>query len=139
MVAYSFKRRFVEPIVDGRKGGTIRADRRRHVRPGEEMQLYVGMRTKQCRLIARKTCLAVEPITLDFVTRSVTWQGGEDRLIRSREELDDFAAFDGFRSFTELSEFWVATHGRPERWHGWHILWAPNCFVTKQFRADAAQ
>ena len=30
------------------------------------MQLYTGMRTKHCRLIARKTCVAVEPITLVF-------------------------------------------------------------------------
>ena len=65
--------------VAGTKGGTIRAARKRsyyqkpgahrpagHARVGEELQLYTGMRTKHCRLIARKTCVAVEPITLVF-------------------------------------------------------------------------
>lgn len=52
MVAYSFKRQFGPPILAGTKGGTIRNDRKRHARPGEELQLYHGMRTKSCTLIA---------------------------------------------------------------------------------------
>ncbi|MEJ0016825.1 MAG: ASCH domain-containing protein [Acetobacteraceae bacterium] len=46
MVAYSFKRDFAAPILAGIKRQTIRADRRRHARPGEVLQLYTGMRTK---------------------------------------------------------------------------------------------
>ena len=48
MVAYSFKRRFREPILAGSKQQTIRADRKRHARRGEALQLYTGMRTTQC-------------------------------------------------------------------------------------------
>ena len=98
MVAYSFQRRFAEPILEGTKGGTIRADRRRHARPGEELQLYVGMRTKQCRLVARKTCLACEPITINFASWRVGYVISGIRCLRRRTELDAFAAFDGFRS-----------------------------------------
>jgi hypothetical protein len=123
MVAYSFQRRFAEAILDGRKGGTMRADRRRHARPGEELQLYVGMRTKQCRLIARKTCLTIEPVILDFVAPYVAWPG-VDRVIIRCADLDTFAVFDGFQSWTDLTAFWATIH-RLRKWHGWHIRWAP--------------
>ena len=59
MVAYSFKARFAEPILAGTKLHTVRAPRKRDARPGEELQLYRGMRTRQCALIARKTCAGV--------------------------------------------------------------------------------
>jgi hypothetical protein len=123
MVAYSFQRRFAEPILEGRKGGTIRPDRRRHARPGEELQLYVGMRTKQCRLIARKTCVAVSPILLDLAFRSVVWPGCRG-LIHCAADLDAFARFDGFQNFDEMTEFWRQTHA-VELFTGWHIRWLP--------------
>lgn len=129
-VAYSFKSRFAEPILDGHKGGTIRADRRRHARPGEEMQLYIGMRTKHCRLITRKTCLAVDPITLDFIARSIEWPV-DNRLVYLARDLDVFAAFDGFLCWDELIEFWSETH-TADKFHGWHIRW----MELPQFRSS---
>jgi len=59
MVAYSFKAQFREPILAGTKRQTIRADRKRHARLGEALQLYTGMRTRQCKLIGRATCNAL--------------------------------------------------------------------------------
>lgn len=73
MPAYSFQRQFAQPIIDGTKGGTIRAPRRispttgnhrraevgGHAWPGETLYLFTGMRTKQCRKIAEKTCRAL--------------------------------------------------------------------------------
>jgi hypothetical protein len=123
MVAYAFKKQFAEPILDGRKGGTIRADRRRHARPGEELQLYTAMRTKQCRLIARKTCVAADPITLNFVSFGMGYIICGGRCLRRQTELDAFASFDGFQSFTEMAKFWAETHGADD-FHGWHIRWA---------------
>lgn len=73
MVAYSFKQRFAPqiiaglqtgPLVVGMKRQTIRADRKRHARPGEELQLYTGMRTRSCQLLGRTTCTAVAPVRL---------------------------------------------------------------------------
>jgi hypothetical protein len=120
MVAYSFRPRFAEPILDGRKGGTIRADRRRHARSGE--QIYVGMRTKQCRLITRKICVAIDPISLDLVARGVEWPA-DDRLVYRAPDLGAFSEFDGFSSFSEIVDFWPETHAA-EKSHGWHIRWA---------------
>jgi hypothetical protein len=48
MVAYSFKSFFAPQIIAGLKCQTVRADRRRHARPGEAVQLYTGMRTRAC-------------------------------------------------------------------------------------------
>lgn len=119
MVAYSFKRRFAEPILAGAKRQTIRADRRRHARPGEELQLYTGMRTKSCRLIARKTCLYVEGVKLSF------FNGGEvitDSLGRLTD-LDAFARSDGFVDWDEMHDFWRAEHDDPETFTGVLICW----------------
>jgi hypothetical protein len=120
MVAYSFKRQFAEPILDGRKGGTIRANRRRHARPGEEVQLYTGMRTKQCRLIARKTCCEIEPVTLDFRLDRILLGYHPPRVLRGRD-LDRFAQFDGFENWPQMSSFW----GDVSSFFGWHIRWVP--------------
>jgi hypothetical protein len=123
MVAYSFQRRFAEPIIAGTKGGTIRADRRRHARPGEELQLYVGMRTKQCRLITRETCIAVDPISLDLFYWQVSWSCTQ-RWIKRTTDLDALAVFDGFQSFAEMQDFWLRTH-HATVFRGWHIRWLP--------------
>ena len=147
MVAYSFKARFAEPILAGTKGGTIRLPRKPgrahieivldegqlyarerpggHARPGEELQLYTGMRTKHCRLIARKTCLAVEPIKLDFSDERIYLADGCIMF----GLLEDFARFDGFANWYELLAFWHKTHGCDliyrGGFRGWHIRWLP--------------
>jgi uncharacterized protein YqfB (UPF0267 family) len=123
MVAYSFKRQFAEPILTGTKGGTIRGDRRRHARPSEELQLYTGMRTKHCRLITRKTCIAVEVIHLDFIVSRIAIGG--HLWLSDDDELDIFARFDGFQSWPELAAFWRGTHGDVDEFNGWHIRWMP--------------
>jgi hypothetical protein len=129
MVAYSFKDRFCQPIVDGTKGGTIRADRRRHARPGEEVQCYYGMRTKHCRLVARKTCVAVYPITLFFSHHrdSIEMLCAPDLgwIWSERKRLDAFARFDGFQDWADMRAFWEAEHDNFARFDGVHIRWAP--------------
>ncbi|MGY0779836.1 S49 family peptidase [Azospirillum argentinense] len=75
MVAYSFRPRFIDPILAGLEPGpllpgmkrqTIRgaSGGKRHARPGELVQLYTGMRTRQCRKLGEGRCVAAEPVTL---------------------------------------------------------------------------
>lgn len=123
MVAYSFQPRFEEPILAGTKGGTIRADRKRHARPGEEMQLYTGMRSRECRLIARRTCLAIEPIWLWFGREPAVRLGA--RHFANAQDLNDFAGFDGFANWLELERFWRDGYESVWGWEGWHIRWLP--------------
>jgi len=73
MVAYSFKKVFVRQIETGRKRQTIRADRKRHARPGEPVQIYTGMRTRHCRkIIEDPICESVTPIRIVVPEDSVS-------------------------------------------------------------------
>lgn len=112
MVAYSFKKQFAEPILAGTKGQTIRADRKRHARPGEEVQLYTGMRTKHCKLIGHATCAHVGNIVMIFRGRPlvmVTHKQGSSTYTSSAA-LNRFARADGFRDWDDMSGFWAINH-----------------------------
>lgn len=141
MVSYSFKRRFVNPICVGLgfdaepewagttfvpkfiapKRQTIRADRKRHARPGEELQLYCGMRTKGCFLIGRARCASVHKVKLDFSGLVAI----DREAFQKQNLLDDFARSDGFRDFEEMREFWRNEHGQP-KFEGVLIRWEPK-------------
>lgn len=120
MVAYSFKAQFADPIFSGRKRQTIRGQRRRHARPGEELQLYTGMRTRQCRLIGRATCTGVTCI-------AIVLTGSPEVLIPNRTvpDLDGFARADGFTCWQDLHDFWQREHGPTEHFSGVLIEWTP--------------
>lgn len=141
MVAYSFKKQFIEPIMVGigyhpncfgvgadrtttrPKRQTIRAvGRRRHARPGETIQLYTAMRTKQCRKLGEARCVSVEPIRI-FMSG---WINLGDRTISGGDngELGDFARSDGFSGWSEMKKFWLDNHGE-EPFSGVLIKWEP--------------
>ena len=124
MVAYSFKPWFAKPILLGTKRQTIRADRKRHARPGEATQLYTGMRTKHCRLIGTATCVDAIRIAISFQREGKVCFGGT--VFRSRENLDEFARADGFDDWNAMRQFWIAEHPGVEisaAWHGVMISW----------------
>lgn len=138
MVAYNFQSRFAEPILAGTKGGTIRATRRLsparigargldvvaeerpggHARPGEMLQLYTGQRTKQCRRIADRKCIAAEPIELLLFEQKILVG---QQSIEKRTGLNLLAVFDGFADFDEMIEFWSPA----KHFAGWHVRWLP--------------
>lgn len=147
MVAYSFKRRFVNPIRAGLelkaepegawttyvpnyirpKRHTIRTDRARHARPGEVVQLYCGMRTKNCFLIGEGRCTDTQRITIHFrKRRNSDWMrcaffGKVDRP----DALDRFARSDGFQDWAELRQFWRDNHPGVDDFSGIIIFWEP--------------
>jgi hypothetical protein len=50
MPAYNFQKQFAPLVQSGEKRQTIRTlGKRSHAQPGNKLQLYTGMRTKQCR------------------------------------------------------------------------------------------
>jgi uncharacterized protein YqfB (UPF0267 family) len=122
MVAYSFKARFAGPIVIGRKQQTIRAERKRHARPGEQLQLYKAMRTRQCSLIGRATCLMVVPVRLDFLANFITIEGTHI-CFRTAKEIDNFAHLDGFANWDDMAAFWKAEHADLPVFSGILIGW----------------
>ena len=127
MVAYGFKPMFAPKILDGTKRQTIRAvGKRRHARPGEELQLYTGMRTRQCKLIARVTCEDTQPIKIVFSSFGVS----EKILINGKEiygepALDEFAKRDGFPRWLHMRAFWKEQHGDINEFEGVLITWKP--------------
>lgn len=145
MVAYSFKQRFVKRIEVGlssvslsfdppAKRQTIRAvGKRRHAKPGETVQLYYGMRTKQCRLIGESTCISFEGVLLKWSEWSSyhtfdimeiepgVWRRVGD--LRKIEDLDQFAIDDGFDDFHDMKRFWAEMHG-PATFEGVLIKWS---------------
>lgn len=124
MVAYSYKKRFVNPIraglyllpiMDDRvlplgalKLQTIRADRKRHARPGEEIQHYCGMRTKGCFFIGRAQCTSVRSIVLTLKPKGSVAIGDstEPQAHYAGGGLDTFARMDGFEDWNEMLSFW---------------------------------
>ena len=147
MVAYSFKKCFVAPIQVGlgiyrgdeetalraawpaAKRQTIRAiGKRRHARPGETLQLYTAMRTKQCKLIGKARCIAVLPIRIMVNEHSMPVEvDGRHVGVGSHDYpggLRELAQLDGFEHAEDMHAFWKAEHGLGE-FSGVLIKWAP--------------
>jgi hypothetical protein len=122
MVAYSFKADFTAPILARTKRQTIRAERKRHARLREALQLYTGMRTRSCRLIGRATCTLVMPMRLDLdAGRIESLETG--RAWTTPEEIEHFARQDGFASWRALRAFWAAEHPGISVFSGVMIGW----------------
>jgi hypothetical protein len=132
MVAYSFKKMFVPAIKAGlglpfdaevnhrinAKRQTIRAiGKRRHARQGETMQLYCGMRTRQCFKIGEARCLYVQTISIDVTKKALV-------LPSFVIDAEAFARADGFRNGASMHAFWLDEHGLG-RFDGLLIRWEP--------------
>ncbi|MDB5448074.1 MAG: hypothetical protein JWQ97_3391 [Phenylobacterium sp.] len=128
MVAYSFKSRFAPPIQARAKRQTIRADRKRHARRGEQLQLYVGMRTKSCRLIGLAQCVGVMEVRLDFDERRVEF--GSGTAVTTPDDTDAFARADGFADWRDMEAFWAAEHPGVRQFTGILISWGETLQVA---------
>lgn len=141
MVAYSFKKRFVEPIGAKTKTQTIRLPRKGeykvrrggHALPGEALQLYCGMRTQHCFLIGRAVCMRVIRLTIDLPHSWVDLYedpGKKPRRLncwdKAEVELDGFARSDGFETWAAMWDFWEATHGSDYLFDGFLIEWGQS-------------
>ncbi len=132
MVAYSFAPRFSPAIQAGLKRQTIRADRKRHARPGEALQLFTGMRTAHCqRILPDQICTAVMRIEIAFRFDGriigITTEGIPVR------NLNLFALRDGFNGIEDMSAFWAEKHptAGPRLWQGVVIEWADPASVRR--------
>jgi len=153
MVAYSFKREFAPAIILGRKRQTVRAHRRRHARPGETMQLFTGMRTRQCcKIIPDPVCTNIVDARLDLTALSDVAEpnnatqaetaASRVSLFLDGEEIASpffrhaFAELDGFGDmifagtdvplspFAGMVLFWMHNHGAID-FRGVVIEWEP--------------
>ena len=146
MVAYSYKKRFVPNIRAGLgiategdavwvydggitraptpKRQTIRADRKRHARPGEELQHYCGMRTKHCFLIGRARCTSTDSILIKIGMDADLGFRIAGKNLPDRD-AEAFAHADGFGSIEDMWLFWKEEHEAVSHFGGVLIRWEP--------------
>lgn len=106
MVAYNFQARFASAVERGEKRQTIRLQgSRRHARPGEAVQLYTGMRTKDCRRLREAVC--------DLSTSCAIREEGVTLGNHPCVDVDDFARADGFADFEAMKAWFREMHGLP--------------------------
>jgi len=118
MVAFNFKAQFADDVESGKKRQTIRQKCR--CRIGDALQLYTGMRTKNCRKLRDAACLDVVSVIIgdDPFGRLRVIVGG--REIRGGR-LDQFVKADGFARRMDLRDFFAVQYGLP--FNGWLIKW----------------
>lgn len=117
MVAFNFRPCFVDKILSGHKLSTIRSTRRCDL--GDMMQLYVGQRTKSCRLIMASLCVGVAPILISdhslWLLRGIEGDVRPcDLPLHEQEGFDNSAA---------MLEFFREEYGLPYR--GFIHAWMP--------------
>lgn len=114
MIAYNFQAQFAPDVESGKKRQTIRANgKRQHAKPGDELQLYTGMRQPGCRKLMDAVCI-----------RSTYCAIREDGLTLGNHPtvaVDHFAQADGFRDFEHMKQWFRDTHGLP--FYGTLIMW----------------
>jgi len=128
MGAYNFKPQFVADIMADRKRHTIRTKRKYPDKPGSLLSLFVGMRTKKCRLLKRRRCSRVQEI-------KITNNNGPGLIPRiwidgvwlSEVEKEALAISDGFPDFRTMMTFW---NGR-RPFSGDLIHWESDADATK--------
>ena len=109
MVAYNFQHQFAEAVESGRKRQTIRAPLKdgRHAKPGDQLQLYTGMRSKACRKLRDAVCHDSCRIRVEA---DKIWTFGPQEL---HLDLQAWAKRDGFESWADMRAFFEASHGLP--------------------------
>lgn len=130
MFTLNFHKQFAQAVETGKKRQTIRALRKDGRKPavGDDLRLYTGMRTSDCRRLADATCMAVLPVKI--LERGPDWVvfvGGNEL---SFCEQIDFARDDGFNSRAEFLGFFNKAHGLP--FDGLMIQWGEPMPSNKQ-------
>ncbi|MEO8684921.1 MAG: ASCH domain-containing protein [Devosia sp.] len=128
MVAYNFKSAFHGAIIFGAKRQTVRhAGKKRHARPGERVQIYKGLRTKDAaKLIPDPVCKRIDAIMIVVGREHPNDIGAIEinGIPLDAAEAEDFARRDGFGNLAQFGRFWRVTHGAG-RFEGVVIVWEP--------------
>jgi hypothetical protein len=112
VVAYNFMARMAEPVESGRKPHTIRDENHkdRHAKVGDDLQLYAGMRTKNCRKLRDTKCVGVYEIEIIPSNVFVRVLGEWERL--TPWQTRELAILDGFNSTDEFFDYFKERRDR---------------------------
>lgn len=117
MVAFNFQKQFADAVERGEKRYTIRSERRARV--GDNLQLYTGQRTKQCRLLRRSICTSVDEVRI-YPRNGYSCIRFNGELLNS-EGMRELARSVGFETTAQMVDYYAATYGLPfcGYRHGW--------------------
>ncbi len=102
---------FIDKVESGEKTQTIRKHRKRPIMIGDTLQLFTGMRTKECRRLGTGRCTGVEPIIMHG--QGVQYTALNLMISKFQPEaLNHFAKRDGFDSWADMAAWF-------------HIGWNP--------------
>lgn len=121
MALFNFKPQFVESILDGSKGGTIRAYRKYPVKVGDTMYLYTGLRSAHAKKLMEVPCIELYDISIGIDCINLHGDINHDSVyLFDVPLLNKFAIGDGFSSWKEMKAFWNG-----ETFEGFHARWKP--------------
>ena len=124
----SFKKRFVQPILEGVKIHTIREDKHDRWKSGMKIHFATGVRTKNYKQFAEKVCLGVQEIYIEFNAAGALVM--IDGNVTSAYEKYNLALNDGFNDFGELKMFFnTGFKGRIIHWTALRYLGYHNSVV----------
>ena len=133
MVAFNFQPEFAPMIIAGTKRSTLRPNgKRRAPFVDEELQLYTGMRTKDCTLLMRVPCAETRDAQIHWDHIAI---GGI--RIDGVERLANFARIDGFASFGSMRAWFDRQYGLPVL-DLTQIRWVSERAVFRAAEADFA-
>lgn len=128
MVAINFQARFAELVATGKKKQTIRLSPR-GIKPGTELQLYTGQRTKSCRKLGDAVCTRIDEIKLEK-DKALLGIYVAFVSINNSDLFTTLALRDGFSSYSEMYE-WFSQRYKRDVINGWLIQWE-NTISTKK-------
>lgn len=130
MVLYGFKGEFAPLVASGQKVHTIRDLRKgdRHARPGDRLQLYSGLRTKNCVKLLDPDPICWQVLDIDVFpgARTVCI----NKYFLALHEIDWLIAGDGFKSAADFWKFF--SEDRPRKLICWaEIQWLER-FIAEE-------
>lgn len=122
MVAFNFAPEFVPLILSGEKRQTIRQTAR--AKKGDKLQLYTGLRTKNCTKLMDTVCRAASYCAV----RKTGLTLGDTRLFP--RDMDQFARADGFPNY-EAMVAWFSTQYGDGEFVGVVHAWTPAISIEE--------
>jgi len=119
MPALNFQKRFAPLVESGEKRQTIRRHRKQHIRAGDTLYLYTGMRTRNCQKLGETKCISAENISIDKYPEG--WAITVANRELGCEERDALAQADGFGCDFDLFDWFAENTGLP--FEGLLIRW----------------
>lgn len=102
-----FKKRFVQPIMNGTKIHTLRLDPHDRWQPGKTMHMATGVRTKQYHNFKTDKCIGYERITMEMFPAFTLYIGN---IAFPNYLIEQFAVNDGFESIEDMYRWFYSEY-----------------------------